>query len=385
MPSGILLVDDEELVLESYRRRLLDQFPVATACGADAALRKLDTEDAPAVVVSDLRMPGIDGLELLRRYRTKSPTTIRMVLTGYADVRTVIHAINDGEVMRVLTKPCQPEVLERALIDGLRLHRLQSEAHSIPECVVAVLSGLLELASPESLRRGIELRSLVRQVANRMNLENQWEIEFAAHLAHLGHLALPAELIGRHNSGCTLSAEDLSKVKRSRLVSSRTLRRFAILAPVAQILEASGHTGAAKCPLSGPLSDVVEVFDAVEEYELGSKQGLRPHETLDRLTKTGKYRPEVLQALTDTLQHLSILRPEEVDVSMLMTGMVVDQDVVLRNGLLLLRKGHEITSLIRESLLSFVTTGQLTGKISVLLPSATPKRALQNGIGSSLC
>jgi DNA-binding NtrC family response regulator len=101
----ILLVDDDNSILEGYRRSLGREFPMETALGGEQAL-KLAAENGPyAVVVSDMRMPGMDGIQLLSRIKALSPDTIRVMLTGNADTETAINAINEAAFSDFLTSP----------------------------------------------------------------------------------------------------------------------------------------------------------------------------------------------------------------------------------------------------------------------------------------
>jgi DNA-binding NtrC family response regulator len=119
----ILLVDDEANVLEGLRRILRPFFDVALANGPDEALKLVATEGPYEVVVSDLRMPGMDGIALLCQIRKASPQTVRLLLTGYGDMNAIIAAVNEGNVFRFLSKPCPPWALTRALEDSVREYR----------------------------------------------------------------------------------------------------------------------------------------------------------------------------------------------------------------------------------------------------------------------
>jgi len=124
MAEKILLVDDDNLILDGYRRSLSRDFSIDTALGGQEAL-KLAADGGPyAIVVSDMRMPGMDGVEFLTRIKTLSPDTIRVMLTGNADVETAVHAINEGSIFRFLNKPCSKELMGKTLTAGLLQYRL---------------------------------------------------------------------------------------------------------------------------------------------------------------------------------------------------------------------------------------------------------------------
>ena len=124
MAEKILLVDDDSNVLDGYRRSLGKEFQMETALGSKEALA-LATEKGPyAVVISDMRMPGMDGIQLLSHIKTIAPDTIRVMLTGNADMDTAINAINEGSIFRFLNKPCSKEVMARTITAALVQYRL---------------------------------------------------------------------------------------------------------------------------------------------------------------------------------------------------------------------------------------------------------------------
>src|ERR1035441_9520469 len=100
LAEKILLVDDDPNILDGYRRSLSREFLMETAQGGEPALALAAKNGPYAVVVSDMRMPGMDGIQLLSRIKALSPDTIRVMLTGNADTETAINAINEGNIFR---------------------------------------------------------------------------------------------------------------------------------------------------------------------------------------------------------------------------------------------------------------------------------------------
>ena len=119
----ILLVDDDEGVLNSLQRVLRGRFDVTATSDAKAAIRMVVSDQPFAVVVSDLRMPGMDGISLLYLMRQAAPDTIRILLTGDVDLEAAVLAINQGNIFRFLTKPCAPEDLLAALEAAVNVYR----------------------------------------------------------------------------------------------------------------------------------------------------------------------------------------------------------------------------------------------------------------------
>jgi len=113
----ILLVDDEPEILFSLRGLLRREFDLHTAQGGAEALEVLRRQPVH-VIMSDQRMPGMTGVELLRRARAECPEAIRIIFTGYADIKAVVDAINEGQIYRYLTKPWDPDELVALLHQG---------------------------------------------------------------------------------------------------------------------------------------------------------------------------------------------------------------------------------------------------------------------------
>src|SRR5204862_592685 len=122
--TSILIVDDEPLVLDAIQRQHGRRYPVKCARGAAAALELVRTDGPFAVVVSDYNMPQMDGVTFLSRMREVAPHTVRVLLTGQADVRLAVAAVNRGSIFRFATKPCATEEFVAIVEAALEQHRL---------------------------------------------------------------------------------------------------------------------------------------------------------------------------------------------------------------------------------------------------------------------
>jgi len=120
----ILFVDDEPNVLAGFQRQLHNLFSIETALGPEAGLTALKEWRNYSVVVADMRMPGMNGVEFLSRIKVSAPDVVRIMLTGNADQATSIEAINQGNIFRFLNKPCSTEKLTEALESAIRQHQL---------------------------------------------------------------------------------------------------------------------------------------------------------------------------------------------------------------------------------------------------------------------
>ena len=107
----VLFVDDDANILASFLRQLRKEFSVHTAQGAEEALNAISEKGPFPVVVSDLRMPGMDGYSFCPKLEQIAPDSVRIMLTGNADVSAAIDAVNQGNIFRFLTKPCEQQTL----------------------------------------------------------------------------------------------------------------------------------------------------------------------------------------------------------------------------------------------------------------------------------
>lgn len=130
--NRILFVDDEPNTLEAYQRTLRRRFHIETALGPHEALAAVRERGPYAVVVADVRMPQMTGIELFGEIRTIAPETVRIILTGNADAQTAVDAFAQGQVFRYLNKPCSSKQLTEALEAGLA-HYAQLPAHASTE------------------------------------------------------------------------------------------------------------------------------------------------------------------------------------------------------------------------------------------------------------
>src|SRR2546423_1651066 len=124
----LLIIDDEPNVCDSVHDLLRREFRVLKANSAQEGYRLMQEEDVH-IVMSDQRMPQISGVELLTKVKSKYPQAVRMLFTGFADLESIIAAINQGHIFGFLKKPWQPEVLEASVRQAsMEYDRLTAES-----------------------------------------------------------------------------------------------------------------------------------------------------------------------------------------------------------------------------------------------------------------
>lgn len=236
----ILFVDDDPNILRAYKRHLRKAINIEVALGPREGLEAIDSKGPFAVVISDLRMPGMDGIEFLTRVKDRSPDSVRMMLTGNADVETAVQAINEGNIFRFLKKPCPQETMGRALIAGLEQHRLMTAEKEVIENTlngcITMLTEVLSMVCPEAFGRAVKLKDSVRFVARELRIRDDWELQLASMFSQIGYVAIPPKLVEKSLSGGDLSTPEEAVVSRMPQIGSDLIKNIPRLETVARIV-----------------------------------------------------------------------------------------------------------------------------------------------------
>ena len=265
MAEKILLVDDDSNILDGYRRSLSKEFLMETALGGTEALA-LATDNGPyAVVISDMRMPGMDGIQLLSNIKAVSPDTIRVMLTGNADKETAINAINEGSIFRFLNKPCSKEMMARTITAALVQYRLvTAEKQLLEQTLIGslqVLTEVLSLVNPAAFSRAEPARRYIRHIVSSMKLGTPWQYEVAAMLSQLGCVTLATETIETVYRGEKLSPDEQAQYEAHPSVAYALLSKIPRLEPIAWMIEQQNRRAPAEDDSKVPDLRLVLVYE----------------------------------------------------------------------------------------------------------------------------
>ncbi len=371
----VLCVDDEPRVLDSLRRHLQDTYEVLTAASGAAGLDVLKQHRDVAVVVSDMRMPEMDGATFLRHTRVLRPSSVRVLLTGQADMSAAIKAINEGQIFRFLTKPCAPDQFLSVIGEAIRQYELIAAERLLLQRTlvgaIKALTDIMTLVSPAIVGRAQRLKRRVSALATELKLEERWQVETAALLSHLGEVSLPDALTDKIAQGTELDEEEAQRLRETTRAANRLINHVPRLEAVSAILNALAEPGVGADPriVARPDPTHVEVLRLAMEAERLETQGLRGHAILETLDASGDYSPALLSALNATqVEQSEALTRVEIPVGSLAGGMILDQDVVTTRQVLIAPRGCEVTPSFLEHLRHFAK--QLPQpKIAVLLSS----------------
>jgi len=379
MSEKILFVDDEPGVLEGYSRLLHKEFSVDTALGAREGLAAIAAagEDAYAVVVSDMRMPEMDGVQFLSRVRFVSADSVRIGLTGYADIQIASNAVNEGSIFRFLIKPCEKETLAKALTAGLVQHGLLVAERELLEKTlrgsVKVLTEVLSLVNPAAFSRGVRIGKYVRHIVKELQLSTSWQFEVAGMMSQLGCVTLDTQTIEAVYAGKELSAEEQQRYDTHARVAAELLSNIPRLEVVAHMV-AKQDSAPPSSPAGVDLKqDVValgaQILRVAIAYDQLLNGGHGHEECLGRLrSRPDQFAPLVVDALGNLQLETPGMEARTCSLSDLECDMILQDDVRSPAGQLLIAKGTQISYALLARLKNFLRHEPISGAVRVHVP-----------------
>lgn len=377
MSEQILLVDDDRNIFDGYRRNLRGEFSIDTAETGPEALAQLESKGPYAVVISDMKMPGMDGIELLRRVKSAAPDTVRVMLTGHAETQTAIEAINEGSIFRFLIKPCDREMMAKTITAALVQYRLITAEKQLLEQTLSgclqVLSEVLSLVNPGAFSRAERARRYIHHVATAMKLGNPWQYEVAAILSQLGCVTLAPETIETVYQGGKLSPAEQAQYDAHPAVASGLLSKIPRLEPVAWMIKHQNHPlSATEEAEGGEMRMGAEILRLVLEYEQLIHQGTSRTESAFQLSKKNRnLNKSFFEALVTLDPNAEESGVRKCHIDELRPGMVLQQEVRTTESDLLVSRGQEITPMVILKLKNFHNRGAIPGEFAVSMPKST--------------
>lgn len=347
--TKVLCVDDEPMVLEGLTLHLGRRYEVFTATSGELGLATLEEHPDCAVVLSDMRMPGMDGATFLAEARHRVPDATRMLLTGQTDMSGAAAVVNRGQVFRFLTKPCPaPELIEAFAAAIEHHHLVTAERVLLRETLfgsIHALSELMAVLAPDSVGRASRVQRLVTEVARRLGWEERWQVELAAMLSQAARTTLPAALLAKRGRGEALDDAERQVFDEAPLVAARLVGHVPRIDEVRQILLALRSPKAGLVAMPPAVKRGVELLRAVEDYVDLCWGGDSTDVALATLASSHARCPEeILDALKQVeLDHAVDTEVVELAVAALRPGMIVLDDIRFASGVLLVPKGAEIT------------------------------------------
>lgn len=361
----VLVVDDEPHLLSGVKDILRKYFNVYTAESAAEGLKILSATGPFAVVISDMRMPEIDGAQFLTEVRALYESTIRILLTGQADAEAASRAVNEGGVYRFLAKPCPPDKLIEIVSEAVEDYQAKSVESDLLKTTlfssVEVMSEVLSLVNPVAFSRAGRLSRTISKMAKKLGLKNTWQFEIAALLSQLGCVTLPPDLLEKVYTRTELDEEETELVKNHPEVSFQLLHKIPRLEDVSSMVryqnnpEKLASSDDERSPVNEAVLVGARLLYLAGLYEDLIMAGSSHNQAIERLKKhfKGKYGIQIdaLSATADKGREMLI--PKNIQLSELAPGMVFSEDIFSDSGMLLMTKGQRVSQTVVGRLMGF--------------------------------
>ncbi len=361
MNNKILCVDDEESILRGFQLNLRKDFELHLASNGVEGLKVFDQEGGFALVLSDMRMPQMDGATMLSEIKKRDPEVVTVLLTGHTDFESAMSAVNEGSIFRMLSKPCPPEMLIRVLGDGLAQHDLiKSKRILLDQTLrgaVDALAQSLSTAKPLFFGRAQRVRRIANELSDMLKIEDTWRVDIASIFSQLAYISLPESVTEDVYYKRDLTSEVKEMVRKFPEETEKIIEKIPGLEDVVEILgkltvqhrfEEDDDTGLRK---AASILRVALDFDYYEEQ--GHDRSLIV-QTLK--SRKDDYDPEVTECLSQLLVVAEQkYRLEEITIRKLEVGMRLAQELRLSDGLLVASSGADVDRQLLKVIRNYVS------------------------------
>jgi len=363
MTDKVLVVDDDTNLLSGIKRQFRNKFNITTAEGGEAAIEAVKEQGPFAVVVSDMRMPGMNGLEVLSALKKIAPDTVRIMLTGNADQQTAIDAVNEGSILRFYTKPCPPQQFAEGIEAGFRQYHLVTAEKELLASTLAgsvkVLVDVLSVIDEESFGKANRAREWARLLKPHLDIPLPWVLEMAVMLSGIGWVAVPTEIREKAKSGGSLSSMEQEIIKEVPETGKKWIENIPRLKPVASIVyyqnkgfDGSGFPGDAVAGDAIPME--ARVLKLLNDLgELTSELNPKKDDFKKLELNSHLYDPAILKIARECLPKGKAetdddanYQTAEIPLSMLVAGYELMSDIKTVDGKLILAKNQQVSNAV---------------------------------------
>ena len=348
MNNKILCVDDEDMILKGFQLNLRKDFELHLASNGIEGLEVFDREGGFSVVLSDMRMPQMDGATMLGEIKKRDPEVVTVLLTGQTDFESAMSAVNSGSVFRMLAKPCPPEDLIKVLHASIEQNDLiRSKRILLDQTLrgaVDAIAESLSFAKPLFFGRAQRVRRLANALAEIMEIPNSWRVDVASVFSQIGYISLPNSVSEDVYHKRKLNAEVKEMVKQLPADTQKVVEKIPGLEDVCKILhkvdiqyrfEENDATG---IRLLASVLRVALDFDYYEE--IGHERTIILQTLKNRSNDYDPIVTDALQKLMDLVEQN--FRLEEVSIKDLQKGMRLAEDLKVEGGFLVASQGADV-------------------------------------------
>ncbi len=422
---NILFVDDEINILKSLRRVFRgEKYNIFTATDGKAGL-DIIREKNISLVVSDQRMPSMSGVEFLNEVKKMSPQTMRVMLTGYADKKATLEAINTGEVYRFVTKPWDDLEIKIIIDQAIRQYKLVENNKKLNELTktqnyelqelnlslekkveerthiisqkkdelervykelernffdsIRVFVGILELYNPVLGNHSKRTAALARMMAANEELSEKdvETVEIAAMLHDVGMVGMPKEISDA--KPFNLQGENLKMYEKHPVIGQSIIKHIKKLDPIGRIIrshherfDGAGYPDGLKgehIPVHSRIIAVADFYDEISVFGLPESGERDPKAIIEfiKISSGKMFDPRMVQSLTRVLKEIKGKLKNEIEVSAenLTGGMVISRDIRTVTGILLVTKGTTLNETYVTEVKNYRKIGYIKNKIYI--------------------
>lgn len=391
MRHRVLVVDDEAAILEMLCAALAERYEVDAVASGEEALLQIARAEPYALVVTDMIMQRVNGIEVLAAAEKKSSLTVRVLLTGDRKHETAVAAVNRGHIFRFLDKPFSVKQLYETVQEAVQHYDVAiAEQRLLDGTLRNSIGILMEVAStidPPSFELSQRLRRTIRKFARELRLPSPWELEMTAALARVGTATLPGSLLRRRGS------DQLSEIEKKLLarvpeISSELIQTIPRLETVAAAIRYQGKnfdgSGTPADSIAGeniPLAArILKIFTDRAQLELNSLSGASVRKTME--ARTGIYDPTLLaESFTCFPERIFPDVSRTAKVHMVMAGglkpnQIVVKEIKTEEGLVLVAAGSGLTAMMIHRISNHLALRLISQPFFVQDPPAPTKTAL---------
>ena len=362
--TRILFVDDEPNILQSMKRQLRKYYDVNVEKSGKDAIALFKKQGPFPIIISDLQMPEMDGIDFLKNIRTLDSDCVRILLTGNADLNAAISSVNEGNVFRFLKKPCLMTDLLASLKAAEEQARLITAERVLLQQTlqgsIKALTEVLSLANPTLFAKASRLKSYVEELLPYLKIKETWHIAIAAMLSQLGYVTLSDQTIAKINKNEKLTTSEQHVVDDLPTVSANLLDSIPRLDSVVEIIRYQNHRydGADshnKNKIGEDIPIGARILNILLDFDKLDTQGHPVAKICEILNeRKGLYDKVILnQFINIRLKEIDNAKILDFNVDGLVAGMILAEDLMTKNSQILITRGNQVTNSLLAKIKNF--------------------------------
>jgi YesN/AraC family two-component response regulator len=327
-------------------------------------------------------MPEMDGITFLSKVRQISKDTVRIMLTGVADVQLAVNAVNEGNIYRFLTKPCPPDFLIKTLESAVEQYQLiTSERELLDHTLkgtIKILIDILSCVNPIAFNKASRLRNIIKDLGKNLEDNLKWKIEIAALLSQIGCITLPTEIVEKYNNNIALTPDEEKLYLSHPQIGKSLLANIPRLEEIAEAIAFQDRSykkidddqkSLNIAVIAKLLKHAADLDRTIEEEKRKPRQETKSPE-ISQETRTQEIRTQEIRTNVENVQISASSKKyivKGLPLKRLRPGMILAEDLADKNGIRIVVKGTEISDVLILRLANFITLKRISEPINVFI------------------